>query len=98
MERIEILERFYKLREEKQDFYKRHPELLEQLNEKIKALETGGYKIVNGSWVIAYIGSKIADEQMYTNLEKRNKKNYTIDNAKATLKEFETYDVFKINK
>lgn len=58
-----IIERLENLKAKNKDFYKRHPELLKQVNLKIKALKSGDYEIVNANWIIAYIGGKIVDVQ-----------------------------------
>ena len=100
MNRENILERFYKLKEERKEFYEKHPELLEQLNLKIKALEEGNYKIVDGCWIIAYVSSKITEQQIMTGkeetLEKRKGKQvFTIEQAKEIMQEFQKFESFK---
>lgn len=63
--RQEALQRLERLKKEKTDFYKRYPNLLEQLEKKIEALKSGtGYKIKNVQYLIPYTFSKIVTIQM----------------------------------
>lgn len=63
--RQESLQRLERLRNDKADFYKRYPNLLEQLEKKIEALKSGtGYKIKNVQYLIPYIFGKTVDIQM----------------------------------
>lgn len=92
----EILTRFYKLKNDNKEFYERHPDLLKQLNMKIKALEENEYKIVDASWTIAYVGSLIVNEQIMTGKEmvlkeRKGKQNLTIEQAKEITDEFKKY-------
>lgn len=92
----EVLTRFYKLKNDNKEFYKRHPDLLEQLNMKIKALEENEYKIVDASWAIAYVGSLIVNEQIMTGKEmtlkeRKGKQNLTIEQAKEMADKFKKY-------
>ena len=51
--RQESLQRLERLRNDKADFYKRYPNLLEQLEKKIEALKSGtGYKIKNVQYLL----------------------------------------------
>ena len=60
--RQESLQRLERLRNDKADFYKRYPNLLEQLEKKIEALKSGtGYKIKNVQYLIPYIFGKTVD-------------------------------------
>ena len=64
-ERLQIIERFEKLKENNQDFYKRNPRLLEQLDRKIEGLKLGcDYTVENAQWVIGYIGAQITNYQV----------------------------------
>lgn len=92
----EILTRFYKLKNDNKEFYERHPDLLKQLNMKIKALEENEYKIVDASWTIAYVGSLIINEQIMIGKEmvlkeRKGKQNLTIEQAKEITDEFKKY-------
>lgn len=92
----EILTRFYKLKNDNKEFYERHPDLLKQLNMKIKALEENEYKIVDASWTIAYVGSLIVNEQIMIGKEmvlkeRKGKQNLTIKQAKEIADEFKKY-------
>lgn len=92
----EILTRFYKLKNDNKEFYERHPDLLKQLNMKIKALEENEYKIVDASWTIAYVGSLIVNEQIMIGKEmvlkeRKGKQNLTIEQAKEITDEFKKY-------
>lgn len=71
--RQEALQRLERLKKEKTDFYKRYPNLLEQLEKKIEALKSGtGYKIKNVQYLIPYTFSKTVTIQM---LDVEGKKN-----------------------
>lgn len=92
----EVLTRFYKLKNDNKEFYERHPDLLKQLNIKIKALEENEYKIVDASWTIAYVSSLIVNEQIMiekkmTLKERKGKQNLTIEQAKEIADEFKKY-------
>ena len=63
--RQEALQRLEKLKIDRADFYKRYPNLLEQLEKKIEALKSGtGYKIMNAQYLIPYIGGKVTSIQI----------------------------------
>lgn len=96
MKREEILRRFYKLKLQHKDFYNRHPELLQILELKIKALENGDCQIIDVGSVIAEVASKIVDAQMYT--QKRKESKYNMQDAQETYKIFKNFEVFKKNK
>ncbi len=71
--RQEVLQRLEKLKIDRADFYKRYPNLLEQLEKKIEALKSGtGYKIKNVQYLIPYTFSKTVAIQM---LDIEGKKN-----------------------
>lgn len=71
--RQEVLQRLEKLKIDRADFYKRYPNLLEQLEKKIEALKSGtGYKIKNVQCLIPYTFSKTVTIQM---LDIEGKKN-----------------------
>ena len=54
-ERSKIIYRLEKLINNNKEFYERHPELLQQVKDKIQFLKEGyDYKIRNANWVIPY--------------------------------------------
>lgn len=63
-EREKIIERLEKRKNTRQDFYKKHPELLEKLEYKINHLKNGGeYEVTDAGWAIVYIASCMAGVQ-----------------------------------
>ena len=61
-ERRQLIKRLEECKYKHKEFYKRHPELLEELNSKIYALKNGNeYTIKDANWVICYVGGKIRD-------------------------------------
>lgn len=86
--RQEALQRLEKLKIDRADFYKRYPNLLEQLERKIAALKSGtGYKIMNAQYLIPYIGGKVTsiqilDIEMEKMLSQIKNQNFTIEDAK----------------
>lgn len=86
--RQEALQRLERLKKEKTDFYKRYPNLLEQLEKKIEALKSGtGYKIKNVQYLIPYTFSKTVTIQMLDiegkkRLGQIKNQNFTIEDAK----------------
>jgi hypothetical protein len=86
--RQEALQRLERLKKEKTDFYKRYPNLLEQLERKIAALKSGtGYKIMNAQYLIPYICGKVTSIQILDiegkkTLDQIKNQNFTIEDAK----------------
>ena len=61
-ERRQIIKRLENCKYKHKEFYKKHPDLLEELNSKIYALKNGNeYTIKDAKWVICYAGGKIRD-------------------------------------
>ena len=74
-ERRNIIKRLEKCRRTHQEFYKNHPDLLEEITFKINALKNGGeYEVKNAGWVVSYISKKIRE----TNFKYNNGKNEVI--------------------
>lgn len=86
--RQEALQRLEKLKIDRADFYKRYPNLLEQLERKIAALKSGtGYKIMNAQYLIPYIVGKVTSIQILDiegkkTLSQIKNQNFTIEDAK----------------
>ena len=61
-ERRQLIKRLEECKYKHKEFYKRHPDFLEELNSKIYALKNGNeYTIKDANWVICYVGGKIRD-------------------------------------
>ena len=61
-ERRQLIKRLEECKYKHKEFYKRHPDLLEELNSKIYALKNGNeYTLIDANWVICYAGGKIRD-------------------------------------
>ena len=61
-QRDNIIARLEKCRNTNEEFYKRHSDLLEELNYKINALKSGAdYEIKDAGWVVGYVGGKIRE-------------------------------------
>ena len=59
-QRDSIIARLESCRDKNKEFYKRHSDLLEELNYKINALKSGAdYEIKDVGWVVGYVGGKI---------------------------------------
>ena len=64
-ERRNIIKRLEKCRRSHQEFYKNHPDLLEEITYKINALKDGvDYEIKDAGWVVGYVGGKIRDTNL----------------------------------
>ena len=72
-----IIARLEKCRDNNEEFYKRHSDLLEELNYKINALKSGAdYKIKDAGWIVGYIAGKIGDKDSDRMTEERAKEIY----------------------
>ena len=61
-QRDSIIARLERCRDKNKEFYKRHSDLLEELNYKINALKNeADYEIKDVGWVIGYVGGKIRE-------------------------------------
>ena len=61
-ERRQLIKRLEDCKYKHKEFYKAHPDFLEELNSKIYALKNGSeYTIKDANWVICYVGGKIRD-------------------------------------
>ena len=91
-QRDDIIARLEKCRDTNEEFYKRHSDLLEELNCKINALKSGAdYEIKDAGWVVGYVGGKIRETNFKYNkgkievIEYKNK--MTEERAKEIYKE-----------
>ena len=76
-QRDSIIARLESCRDKNKEFYKRHSDLLEELNYKINALKNGAdYEIKDAGWVVGYVGSKIGETDDDRMTEKRAKEIY----------------------
>ena len=83
-ERRNIIKRLEKCRRTHQDFYKNHPDLLEEITYKINALKDGAvYEVKDAGWVVGYVGGKIRETNFKYNKEGGNE----IINYKNTITE-----------
>ena len=93
--RNEIIYRLEKLINNHKEFYERHPELLQQVKDKIQLLKDGyDYKIRNANWVIPYTwGSSVGlqkidrDGKIILQDVEKIKNEMTVDKAKEVLDE-----------
>ena len=61
-ERRNIIKKLEKCRRTHQEFYKNHPDLLEEITYKINALKNGAeYKVKDAGWIVGYVGGKIRE-------------------------------------
>ena len=61
-ERRNIIKRLEKCRRVHQEFYKNHPDMLEEITYKINALKNGTeYEVKDAGWVVGYVGGKIRE-------------------------------------
>ena len=61
-ERRQLIKRLEECKYKHKEFYKAHPDFLEELNSKIYALKNGNeYTLIDANWVICYAGGKIRD-------------------------------------
>ena len=76
-QRDSIIARLESCRDKNKEFYKRHSDLLEELNYKINALKNGAdYEVKDASWVVGYIGGKIGETDNDKITEERAKEIY----------------------
>ena len=76
-QRDDIVARLEKCRDTNEEFYKRHADLLEELNYKINALKSGAdYEIKDSGWIVGYIGGKIGEADNDRMTEERAKEIY----------------------
>ena len=76
-QRDNIIARLERCRDKNGKFYKRHADLLEELNYKINALKNGAdYEIKDASWVVGYVGGKIGETDDDKMTEERAKEIY----------------------
>ena len=76
-QRDSIIARLESCRDKNKEFYKRHSDLLEELNYKINALKNGtDYEIKDVGWVIGYIVGKIGETDSDKMTEERAKEIY----------------------
>ena len=76
-QRDSIIARLESCRDKNKEFYKRHSDLLEELNYKINALKNGAdYEIKDVGWIIGYIGGKIGETDDDKMIEERAKEIY----------------------
>ena len=76
-QRDNIIARLERCRDKNKEFYKRHSDLLEELNYKINALKNGAdYEIKDVGWVVGYISGKIGETDDDKMTEERAKEIY----------------------
>ena len=76
-QRDNIIARLEKCRDNNEEFYKRHSDLLEELNYKINALKSGAdYEIKDVGWVVGYVVGKIGETDSDKMTEERAKEIY----------------------
>ena len=76
-QRDDIIARLENCKDKNKEFYKRHPNMLEELNCKINALKNGAdYEIKDVGWVIGYVGGKIGETDDDKMTEERAKEIY----------------------
>ena len=76
-QRDDIIARLERCRDKNKEFYKRHPDMLEELNCKIDVLKSGvDYEVKDASWVVGYIGGKIGETNSDRMTEERAKEIY----------------------
>ena len=76
-QRDDIIARLERCRDKNKEFYKKHPNMLEELNYKISALKNGAnYEIKDTGWIVGYIGGKIGETDDDRMTEERAKEIY----------------------
>ena len=76
-QRDSIIARLERCKDKNKEFYKRHPNMLEELNYKINALKNGAdYEIKDVGWVVGYVGGKIGETDDDTMTVERAKEIY----------------------
>ena len=87
-ERRQLIKRLEEYKYKHKEFYKTHPDFLEELNAKIYALKNGNeYTIKDANWVICYVGGKMRDTRTgFDNKIVNFKNTMTIEVAKKVYK------------
>lgn len=90
-QRHNIIARLEKCRAKNEEFYKKYPDILEELNYKINALKNGeDYEIKDAGWIVGFMGGKIRDMNFKLNEGKieliKYKNTITEENAKEIYK------------
>ena len=76
-QRDDIIARLEKCRDANEEFYKRHADLLEELNYKINALKSeADYEIKDVGWIVGYVAGKIGETDSDRMTEERAKEIY----------------------
>ena len=76
-QRDDIIARLERCRDKNGEFYKRHSDLLEELNYKINALKSeDDYEIKDAGWVVGYVAGKIGETDSDKMTEERAKEIY----------------------
>ena len=76
-QRDNIIARLERCRDTNEEFYKRHSDLLEELNYKINALKSeDDYEIKDVGWVVGYVAGKIGETDSDKMTEERAKEIY----------------------
>lgn len=90
-QRHNIIARLEKCRAKNEEFYKKYPDILEELNYKINALKNGDdYEVKDAGWIVGFMGGKIRD----TNF-KFNKKKIELIKYKNTITEEKAKEIYK---
>lgn len=90
-QRHNIIARLEKCRAKNEEFYKKYPDILEELNYKINALKNGDdYEVKDAGWIVGFMGGKIRDTNFKFNKDKieliKYKNTITEENAKEIYK------------
>ena len=76
-QRDNIIAKLEKCRDANEEFYKRHSDLLEELNYKINALKSEtDYEIKDVGWIVGYVVGKIGETDSDRMTEERAKEIY----------------------
>ena len=76
-QRDNIIARLEKCRDANEEFYKRHVDLLEELNYKINALKSEvDYEIKDAGWIVGCVAGKIGETDSDKMTEERAKEIY----------------------
>ena len=76
-QRDNIIARLEKCKDTNEEFYKKHSDLLEELNYKINALKSeADYEIKDAGWVVGYTAGKIGETDSDRMTEERAKEIY----------------------
>ena len=76
-QRDNIIARLERCRDKNKEFYKKHPDMLEELNCKIDALKSeADYEIKDVGWVVGYVAGKIGETDSDKMTEERAKEIY----------------------